>query len=209
MLKRCFLLTCLLMAVMLDAKAGTPVAFGVKAGFELTELNFNSNALRQENRVGFYVGPSIEFPLHLSGLSMDISGLYSKRNLKVDNEKVPQKCILLPANLRFGVEVGKVALVFASAGPQFAFNIGDDIYQWQGEDQRNRQYMMQNTLLSFNFGIGVRLEHHLEAAVYYNIPVGKAADFTWDKLTDELKNTTWETAKTKTNAWHVSVSYYF
>jgi hypothetical protein len=77
------------------------------------------------------------------------------------------------------------------------------------EDMTNRQFLMQNTMLSFNFGFGVHLENHLEAGVYYNVPVGKAADFTWDKLSTELKDTTWSSAKTKTNAWHISLTYFF
>jgi hypothetical protein len=200
----------LLTMVLLTARAGTPMRFGFKGGFELTEMNFNSNALRESNRMGYYMGPVMYFGLSTSGQSIDAAALYSKRKLKVEDENVPQKCILLPVNLRFGVEVGDVATIFASAGPQISFNIGDDIYYWKEEDDNtNRQFLMQNTLVSFNLGVGIQLEKHLEAGVYYNVPMGKAADFSWDKLAKELQETTWNSAKTKTNAWHVSVTYYF
>ena len=210
MIGKKMLLTCiLLIAVLSTGQARTIATFGFKGGFELTEMNFKSPNLRENNRVGYYFGPVMHFQLPLSGLSIDASALYCKRNLKVDDDRVPQKCGLLPVNFRFGVDIGDVASVFACAGPQLSFNIGDDVYYWKEEDQSNRQFLLQNTLVSFNFGIGVRLENHLEAGVYYNVPVSKAADFTWDKLSQELKETTWSNAKTKTNAWHVSVSYYF
>lgn len=210
MMKRTMMATCLLLTTLLSLRAGNPVKLGVRGGFELTEMNFNVDDLRQTNRAGFYVGPVISFGMPLSGLSMDIGALYSKRDLKVDDEKVKQKSILVPVNMRFGVDVADVMTVFASAGPQLSFNIGDDVFNWvDNEDKTNHQYTMQNTLVSFNFGLGIRLEKHIEAGVYYNLPIGKAADFTWEKLKNELKQTTWSTAKTKTNAWHVSVSYYF
>lgn len=198
-----------LMLLLSAMQAGNPVKLGIKGGFELTEMNFNAEDLRETNRLGYYFGPVLQFGLPLTGLGIDISALYSKRNLKVDDDKVPQKCVLLPANLRFGVEIGDLITFFASAGPQFSFNIGKGIYYWKEEDQTNRQFLMQNTTVSFNFGLGVHLEHHLEAAVYYNLPMGKAADFTWDKLSTELKEISWNSAKTKTNAWQVTLSFYF
>jgi hypothetical protein len=210
-MRKTMLLTCLLLLTGLTTvHAGRRVMLGVRGGFELTEMNFNAEDLRESNRVGFYFGPSIEFALPLVGLGIDISALYSRRSLKVDDQKVTQKYIQVPANLRFGVEIGDVVTVFASAGPQLGMNIGKDIFHWKDEeDMTNRQFLMQNTMLSFNFGFGVHLENHLEAGVYYNVPVGKAADFTWDKLSTELKDTTWSSAKTKTNAWHISLTYFF
>lgn len=185
------------------------VGFGFRGGFELTEMNFNTNALRESNRAGFYVGPTLRIDLPLTGMDLDVALLYSKRDLKVAGETMGQKSLLLPVNARYGVGVGDVVGIFASIGPQFSFNIGDDIFYWKDKDNNNNQYSLQNTLISFNLGMGVTIGGHLEAGVYYNIPAGKTADFTWDRLGSELRNTTWERAKSKTNAWHVAVSYYF
>lgn len=185
------------------------VVFGFRGGFELTEMNFNTNALRESNRAGFYVGPTLRIDLPLTGMDLDVALLYSKRDLKVAGETMGQKSLLLPVNARYGVGVGDVVGIFASIGPQFSFNIGDDIFYWKDKDNNNNQYSLQNTMISFNLGMGVTIGGHLEAGVYYNIPAGKTADFTWDRLGSELRNTTWERAKSKTNAWHVAVSYYF
>ena len=64
-------------------------------------------------------------------------------------------------------------------------------------------------LSGFNLGLGVTFFSHFEAGIYYNIPAGKTADFTWDKIGETLKDTSWNRAKSKTNAWHVAVAYYF
>ena len=193
----------------LPLRAGTPIGFGVKGGFELTEVNFNASDLRESNRAGFYVGPTVQFNLPLVGLGIDASLLFSKRDLKVDGEGVCQKSLLLPANVRYGVSLGGKANIFFSAGPQLSLNIGDDVFYWKDSEQNNHQYNLQNTTISFNFGLGLNFGGHLEAGVYYNVPTGKTADFTWEQIGSELGDLNWNRAKAKTNAWHVAVAYYF
>jgi len=185
------------------------INFGFKGGIELINMDFNASALNASNRAGFYIGPSLRFNLPVVGLSLDASGFYSQRDLKVTGEKLSQKSILLPANVRYGVGIGDLLCIFATAGPQFSFNVGDDVFHWVDENGNDSQFTLQNTMLSFNFGAGARIGSHLEVGIYYNIPVGKTADFTWEKLGDQLSETTWNSAKSRTNAWHVSLSYYF
>lgn len=200
----------LLAAVLcLPTMAGTPVDFGVKGGFELTEMNFNASDLREANRAGFYVGPVLKFTLPVVGLGIDASLLYSQRDLKVEGEKILQKSLLLGGDLRYGVGIGDALGIFASIGPQLSLNIGDDVFYWKDDAQNNHQYALQNTMISFNLGLGVNFLEHFEAGIYYNIPAGKTADFTWDRVSEDLKNTSWNRAKSKTNAWHVAVAYFF
>lgn len=193
----------------LPLQAGKLADFGVKGGFELTEMNFNSNDLQESNRAGFYVGPVVKFKLPVVGLGIDASLLYSKRDLKVDGNYIDQQSLLLPANLRYGVGLGSVMSIFASAGPQLSFNIGDDIFHWKDDELDNHQYSLQNTMISFNFGLGLNFGGHLEAGIYYNVPMGKTADFTWEEVGTDLVRTDWSREKTRTNAWHVAVAYYF
>ena len=204
------LLVLLAMVVLwLPTRAGTPVRFGLKGGFELTEMNFNASDLRQANRAGFYAGPVAKFSLPVVGLCIDASVLYSQRDLKVDGEKILQKSLLLGGDLRYNIGVGDVLGIFVNLGPQLSLNIGDDVFYWKDDDQNNHQFALQNTMISFNLGLGVAFLKHFEAGIFYNIPAGKTADFTWDKVGDQLIDTSWSRAKTKTNAWHIAVAYYF
>ena len=198
-----------MVGVWLPTMAGTPVRFGLKGGFELTEMNFNASDLRQANRAGFYAGPVAKFSLPVVGLCIDASVLYSQRDLKVDGEKILQKSLLLGGDLRYGVGLGNALSIFVNAGPQLSLNVGDDVFYWKDDEQNNHQYALQNTMISFNLGLGVSFLRHFEAGIYYNIPAGKTADFTWDKIGETLKDTSWNRAKSKTNAWHVAVAYYF
>ena len=53
--------------------------------------------------------------------------------------------------------------------------------------------------------VGLLTASHAESLINF----GFKADFTWEKLGDQLGDTTWNSAKSRTNAWHVSLSYYF
>ena len=185
------------------------VRVGLKGGFELTQMDFSTDALRNSNRAGFYVGPQLKFKLPVVGLGIEGSLLYSQRDMHVDGETLKQKSILFPVHARYGASIGEVVGIFFTAGPQFSFNVGDDIFYWKDEDDSNNQFSLQTTMLSINFGIGASLGPNLEAAVFYNVPLGKTADFTWDNLGDELKSQEWSRAKSRTNAWHIALSYFF
>ena len=54
------LVVVLAVVLSLPLKAGTPVDFGLKGGFELTEMNFSASDLREANRAGFYLGPDAD-----------------------------------------------------------------------------------------------------------------------------------------------------
>lgn len=199
----------MLCAFLISPVHAQTVRFGVKGGLELTQMDFSTDALRNSNRAGFYVGPQLKFKLPVVGLGIEGSLLYSQRDLKVEGETFKQKSLLLPVHARFGASIGEVMGIFFTAGPQFSFNVGDDIFYWKDEDGDNNQFSLQNTMLSMNFGMGATLGPNLEASVFYNVPLGKTADFTWDNLGQELKNQEWSRAKSRTNAWHISLSYYF
>lgn len=196
-------------AIVMPLRAGSIMDFGFKGGFELVNMDFSADALKSSNRAGFYIGPSLRFTLPIVGLGIDASVFYSQRDLKVTGNNVSQRSLLLPANMRYGFGIGDIVSIFASAGPQFSFNMGDDVFHWVDEDGNDSQFTLQNTMFSANLGVGVCIGKHLEAGIYYNIPVGKTGDFTWEKLGDKLGDQTWNSAKSRVNAWHVSVAYYF
>lgn len=191
------------------SEAQAQVRFGLRGGFELTQMDFTSTALNKSNRAGFYVGPQVKFQLPIIGLGVDVSALYDRRDLKVSDESFTQQSLYLPAHVRYGANIGELLGIFLSVGPQFSFNLGDDIFYWRDQEKNNKQYNIQNTMLSFDFGVGVNFGPHLEATLYYNVPMGKTADFTWDELGKTLVNEEWNRAKSKMNAWHIGLTYFF
>ncbi|MCR4916768.1 MAG: porin family protein [Prevotella sp.] len=189
-------------------QAQAQVRLGVKGGFQLANMQFNTDALRSSNRVGFSIGPTVKIGLPVPGISVDIAALYDQRDLKVQEQVFKQKSLLIQGDARCGAGIGDVLGIFIKAGPQFSFNVGDDIIHWV-KDGDSKQFALQETMLSINLGVGVTFANHFEGAITYNIPISKTADFTWHQLSNELFDETWNHAKTRTNAWSVSVTYYF
>ncbi len=189
--------------------AGAQVRFGLKGGFQLAKMDFNGETLKSSNRVGFFAGPTLKIGLPLSGLAVDASLLYDQHDLKVEDETFTQQSLLFVGDMRAGAGLGDVLNIFLLAGPQFSFNIGDDIRHWKSTINELKQFSLQETMLSINLGVGVTFARHLEGTLRYNIPISKTADFTWSEISDHLTDQTWHHAKSRTNAWSVAVAYYF
>jgi len=185
------------------------VRFGVTGGFQLTNMEFNNDALKESNRVGWFAGPTVKFTLPIVGLGVDVAALYDQRDLKVDGSTFKQESIVVQGAARYSVGMGEALSIFLHAGPQFSFNVGDDFEHWITHEDEYKQFSLQETMLSVNLGLGITLASHFEAAIRYNIPISKTSDFTWNELGNQMAAESWHHAKSRTNAWNVSVSYFF
>ena len=184
------------------------VYFGVKGGFEVVNMEFNDDVFDKSNRAGFFIGPTFVISTMVPGLSLDISGLYNQRKLKVENESIDQQSILIPAHARYGASILDFGSIFLTAGPQLAFNVGPSKFYWEDAQNNGKQFALQDTKMSLDFGFGASVGHHLEAIVYYNIPIGKTGDVTWNTVGKSTKNSLSST-KTTANSWMLSVAYIF
>ena len=102
-----------------------------------------------------------------------------------------------------------VAGVYLCVGPQINFNLGESTFYWENLAGYRNYFTLQETTIGLNLGGGVTLGKHLEGSVYYNIPVGKTADLTWDTVVGALQDETMHRARTKTNAWRIALTFYF
>ena len=199
----------LLLTLHISPVSEAKVRFGVTGGFQLTDMSFSHDALNKSNRMGWFAGPTVKFTLPVVGLGVDVAALYDQRDLKVDHTVFKQKSIVLQGSGRFGAGIGDMLGIFLKVGPQFSFNVGDDFVHWLTTEEEYKQWSLQETMLSINLGAGVSFANHFEADLRYNIPISKTSDFTWNELGDELWDQTWHHAKSRTNAWSVSVTYFF
>ena len=201
----------MMMALLLamPSLAQTGVQFGFKGGLQLTEMSFSSDVLDRNNRAGFCLGPTLKIGTPIVGFCIDVAAFYDQRDLKVDGQVMKQKSLIIPGNARLGTSIFEVLGVFLCAGPQFSFNVGDDMLQWIDDHGEAKQFTLQTTTLSLNIGGGVTIGSHLEASVYYNLPLGKTGDFTWNTLKEQLKDQSWDRAKTTVDAWRLCLTYYF
>ena len=192
--------TIVLMAAMLvaiPAKAG--INFGIKGGYNITNFSFSEDVIAKDNQQGFFIGPSLKIGIPVLPIGFEIAALYDQRDAKLEVEKISQKSINIPINVRYELGLGDMAGIYVAAGPQFGFNIGDKKFSFSNAND----YNMKDSNLSLNLGAGIRLVSHLEIGFNYNIALGKTGEF---NEVDGAKNFV---GNGKANAWQISAAYYF
>lgn len=204
-MKKFFVLMVVMAVTAVMPASAQGVKFGVKGGLNNTEMKFDESVFDAENRFGWFAGPVIRIDLPITGLGVDIAGLYDQRETKVNDEKIQQKSILVPINARLNLGLGDAAGIYVAAGPQFGFNIGDDEFKWKDKDNYENTFQLKKSSFSVNLGAGVYLSDHFEVGFTYNIVMGKTADASFK---DAVKTAT-TNDETKAKAWTISACYYF
>lgn len=204
-MKKFFVLMVVMAVTAVMPASAQGVKFGVKGGLNNTEMKFDESVFDAENRFGWFAGPVIRIDLPITGLGVDIAGLYDQRETKVNDEKIQQKSILVPINARLNLGLGDAAGIYVAAGPQFGFNIGDDEFKWKDKDNYENTFQLKKSSFSVNLGAGVYLSDHFEVGFTYNIAMGKTADASFK---DAVKTAT-TNDETKAKAWTISACYYF
>ena len=176
--------------------AQAQVKFGLKGGVNLNSLSGDKSvddAL--SNQTGFFVGPTVKFTVPLVGLSFDASALFDQRSaeIKGTNETIKSQTVQVPINIRYGVGFSSLVNVFAFAGPQFGFNVGDKdvIAGWRLKDSN----------ISGNVGLGATILSKLQITANYNFQVSKSAEV--------VDNDGEVLGKMKFNSWQLGLAYYF
>ena len=204
-------LTLIVMAVAFAMPSQAQFNFGVQAGLNLTNISdFSLNAPGVENaiksRAGFFVGPTVKFTLPIVGLGIDAAALYDQREAKTNGETLKSQSIQIPINVRYGIGLGSMAEIFAFAGPQFGFNIGDKDKTWGDVKNTAAKWTLKSSNVSANVGIGATILSKLQLKVNYNIALGKTGEVDIKEGADAA----WKTITgAKANAWQVSAAYFF
>ena len=204
-----FLSVIILLSAITMSMHAQGIKFGVKGGFDIQDMKFSEKVFKTQNKLGWFVGPTVQVALPVMGLGLDIAGLYDQKSTKVNGESIEQKYILVPVNARLTLGIGEAAGLYVAAGPQFAFNIGDDVdFEWTHNDIENT-FQLKKSSFSFNLGAGIYLMEHLELGFTYNIALGKTGDATLRNTYDAVTSKSTYTDDTNANAWTLSASYYF
>ena len=208
------ILMLIVVAVGISLPSQAQVKFGLKGGLNLTNLSMSESIGNNlKSKEGFHVGPTVKIGLPVPGLSLDASALYDQRSAKVSvsnlngtetESTIKSQSLQVPINIRYAVGLGSVANLFAFAGPQFGFNLGNK-NQKILEDAAN--WTLRSSNVSANLGIGATILGHVQVTANYNFALGKTGEV---ELNDGAA-ATWNTltGKSKANAWQVSAAYFF
>lgn len=199
-MKKTLLSALLLLTFLLPAHAQVMVGF--RGGFNVTEMSFSEKVFNSSNRLGFVIGPTVKIGLPLSFLAIDVAALYEEKTAKINGESIKQENIIVPANIR--LIAGKGAGLYLAAGPQLAFNVGDDEFSW-GKDGISNTFQLKKSFLSINLGAGLFFSKHFEVGFVYNIGVSKTGDASWGEARDAV----FKSDDTKAKGWSVQAAYYF
>ena len=199
LVKLFFVAVALVFATPTDAQ----VKFGLKGGLNVSNLSLSHEVLESSNRMGFFVGPTLKVTLPLTGLSADISALYNQSDAKLDDKTVSHKYIDIPLNARYGIGLGSVGL-FAFAGPQVSFNVGNENFNFSSTDSYKSTFQMKKSLFSVNVGAGITISK-IQLTANYNIPIGKTGDLSVMEVADNVISGT----KVRNNTWQVGLAYFF
>lgn len=201
--------TLLLCFVLLSiGTASAQLKFGAKANVDIADHKISTNMLNSKNRMGFSVGPTMEFNIPLIGLGLDASLLYGYKKYSVeDKEKYADisnySYISIPVNLKkkFGLLPGFVG-AFVSAGPYANFRLsGGDLKIKDEIEDTYDNFKAKNFEMGINAGLGVNFVSKLDVGIYYRC-----------KLTDNYsadKGDIGNLKDKKYQTWSVGATYFF
>lgn len=211
-MKKLLSLTVLAAALLFTLPSSAQVKFGLKGGLNITDMSFSKDVINTSNRTGFFIGPTLKVKIPIVGLGVDASVLYDQRSAEINDvvyedenssvsskQTIKQHAINIPINLRYDLGLGDLASIYFAAGPQFGFNVGDDIKEIYNNAA---QWKLKKSTFSVNVGLGVMLINHLQVGANYNIVCGKTGEVT---VLDGAKSI----ARGRANTWQISAAYYF
>ncbi len=155
--------------------ASAQLRFGVKAGITVNSLHFSSETFDSENRAGFTGGVMLEFSAPVSGLGLDLSAMYVRRNSSwlegQELTKDDRDYIEIPLNFKWRMNIpviNNIVRPYISTGPSFAF-----LTSRRSVDEAFHNKSFDT---SWNFGFGVELLKHLQVGASYGIGLTKALE---------------------------------
>lgn len=180
--------------------ANAQIKFGVKAGIDLADHKINTSMLNTRNRLGFHVGPTLEFGIPLLG-GIETGLLYGHKEYDAKFKETPDAYIsdynylTMPLNLKKRWGLG-LAGVFVYGGPYATLKLnGGNVKSWT-EDVKSKNFGM-----GLNFGAGVNLLKKVDVAIQYRV------DLT-NKYSSEKVDISKFTDK-KQQSWSIELTYFF
>jgi hypothetical protein len=86
------------------------VIIGLQGGVDINSVNLKGDKsnLDKENRMGFFVGPTVQMKLPFFGLGLEAGAMYSQNKLEYGSRDVTLKSIEVPVNERISYDFGNI-----------------------------------------------------------------------------------------------------
>lgn len=191
-MKKYALLTLVLFTTLM-LHAQTKFSYGVKAGMNISTVNFGNEIPTSDNITGFHIGPMGQVDFDLGGLGMDFALLFSQKGISTYGVSEEIGYIDVPVNLRWKYNFNAIGF-YVAAGPYASFKVsGNDT--WTSPLYKKAEFNSKKVSAGFNLGAGVLLLRHLQVGATYGIGISNDYTLKLDADKEELtsgKNRTWE-----------------
>lgn len=197
----------LTLLVFVSNTASAQLRLGVKGGVDVINRKINLDIFKASNRLGFYVGPTLEFVVPLSGFGGEVSVLYGHKEYKIDDVQEDASLssfnyISIPINVKQRVKVFGIGL-FVSGGVYGNVKL-------EGGDIKNikdsagdviEEYKKKNFIFGIGAGAGITLFHNIDLGLYFQ------GDLTKNYGYEYMDAGVFQNKKNQT--WSVGLNYYF
>lgn len=192
----------LLLGLLLSNTVSAQIRFGVRGGVDVASNKLDLDILRASNRLGFQIGPTLEFIVPASGFGADIGVLYGRKEYKTkhkeaDAELSDYNYISIPVNIkqRFGLlGIG----LFVTGGAYGNVKVdGGDIKIKDVVDE----YKARNFIFGLGAGAGVTLFSKVDLGIYFR------GDLTKSYKDEYMDAGVFQNKKNQT--WTVGLNYFF
>lgn len=190
------------LAMAVPANAGFRI--GPRVGVAVSDLHFNDDLFKKENRTGFTGGLQAEVTLPL-GICFDASVMYVRRSIEAVDEKdnsltvnASRDYIDVPINFKWKLGlpiVGKIISPYLLTGPDFAF--------LTSKRAISEAWKNHKVDVAWNFGVGVELFKHLQVGASYGLGMTKIGHAVG--LTESSR----PNVEAKTNCWTITAAWMF
>ncbi len=169
-MKKIILLAACVLSLLSIVPAQAQINFGVKAGVNMSNFDYDEIEYAAGNVTGFTGGVMVEALVPIIGIGVEASVMYSLKGgqvpVAIDEAKnFETENIDIPINLKWKMGVPYIGKVFLIAGPSFKFKL-DDTFTENVKNQTNFD-------LSINAGGGVELFNKIQIAAQYGWGLGE------------------------------------
>lgn len=179
------------------------IRFGLKGGVDIINNKISTDILDVNNRLGYYIGPTLEFMAPGPNFGFELSVFYGRKEYELENNKVDASIsnydyISVPLSIKKRFGLSSLAAIFLQVG---AFG---NVKLEGGNISMNNvvdQYKAKTFQAGVQAGAGITLLNHLEVGMYYRtVLTDNYSDDgpDWEKFNDN----------NSTN-WSVGLTYYF
>lgn len=184
--------------------ATSQVRFGVRGGFDVISKKIDLNILKVENRLGYQLGPTVEFIIPASGFGADISVLYGRKEYepyhKNDDITISDyDYISVPINIKKRFGLSSFLGIFITGGAYGNVKVsGGEIKHISDVID---EYKAKDFAFGLNAGAGVSLLKHFDIGMYFR------GDLTKRYGDEHINDDVFQNKKNQT--WSVALNYYF